>query len=106
MFKVQEIREIIRLIDQSSISEFVYENDGATISIKKSVENKVVEVVEPTVESAKVVEAEVQQQVVQKEEAVAAKELPKVEAEAVEVAADENVVEIVSPMVGTFYRRP
>ena len=26
MLKVQELREIIRLIDQSSISEFVYEN--------------------------------------------------------------------------------
>lgn len=36
MLKVQEIREIIRLIDQSTISEFTYENEGTVISLKKN----------------------------------------------------------------------
>ena len=35
MLKIQEIREIIKLIDQSSIHEFSYEQDGAKIKIKK-----------------------------------------------------------------------
>ena len=35
MLKVQEIRELIELIDQSSISEFTYEAEGTTVSIKK-----------------------------------------------------------------------
>lgn len=33
--KVQEIRELIKLVDQSSIDEFVYEEDGAKIQMKK-----------------------------------------------------------------------
>ena len=36
MFKVQELREIIKLVDNSSIDEFVYENDGAKINRDKS----------------------------------------------------------------------
>ena len=35
MFKVQEIREIIKLVDASSIDEFVYEADGAKVKLKK-----------------------------------------------------------------------
>ena len=42
MFKVQELRELIRLIDQSSISEFTYENDGSTMTIKKETKQSVV----------------------------------------------------------------
>lgn len=38
MFKVQELREIIKLVDNSSIDEFVYENDGAKIKLKKIME--------------------------------------------------------------------
>ena len=35
MLKIQEIREIIKLIDQSSIEKFTYESDGAKIELKK-----------------------------------------------------------------------
>ena len=35
MLKIQEIREIIKLIDQSSIEKFSYESDGAKIVLKK-----------------------------------------------------------------------
>jgi acetyl-CoA carboxylase biotin carboxyl carrier protein len=44
MLKVQEIRELIKLIDQSSIDEFEYEHEGASIKMKK---NTGVTVVEP-----------------------------------------------------------
>src|SRR5690625_5108874 len=105
MFKVQEIREIIRLIDQSSISEFTYENDGATLSIKKEIENNVQYVSEQVVKEQ--VDQPVVQQVQQKEETFVTKEIPKQQAITEEVTEnDNNIVEIVSPMVGTFYRRP
>src|SRR5699024_1749920 len=101
MLKVQELREIIRLIDQSSISEFVYENDGSTITIKKPTVREQVNVVEEVIQTPPVVQAP---PVEKKEEVV--KEVPKQETDT-EVAEvdDENVVEIVSPMVGTFYRK-
>ena len=34
--KVQEIRELIKLIDQSNISELTFENDGSKIKLRKS----------------------------------------------------------------------
>ena len=37
MLKIQEIREIIKLIDQSSIEKFSYESEGAKIVLKKGV---------------------------------------------------------------------
>lgn len=35
MLKVEELREIIKLIDESSINEFSYEADGAKVKLKK-----------------------------------------------------------------------
>lgn len=35
MLKVQEIRELIKLIDESSITEFKYETDNAEVHLKK-----------------------------------------------------------------------
>ena len=34
--KIQEIREIIKLVDQSSLGEFLYESEGTKIKLKKS----------------------------------------------------------------------
>jgi len=99
MLKVQELREIIRLVDQSSISEFCYEKDDSKIKIKKQVA-----VVAEQPASQKVVETPV---VEEKKETVTVKEVPKKQAttEVVE-DSDDSLVEIVSPMVGTFYRKP
>jgi acetyl-CoA carboxylase biotin carboxyl carrier protein len=53
MLKIQEIREIIKLIDQSSIEKFTYESDGAKLELKKgsgaqaAVATPVVEQVQP-----------------------------------------------------------
>lgn len=105
MFKVQELRELIRLVDQSSISEFTYENEGATMTIKK--ESKPVAVA-PAVEVAEQAAPTPAPAVVEaKKEEVVLKEIPK--QQAVPTAAseeDDSLVEIVSPMVGTFYRKP
>lgn len=106
MFKVQEIREIIRLIDNTSISEFSYENDGATLSIKKQAEGVQQVVTEQT--AAPVAQAAPAPQAApKKEETFETKEIPKQQA-ITEPAEDndEDVVEVVSPMVGTFYRKP
>ncbi len=35
MFKIQEVRELIKLIDSSNIDEFEYKKDGTTIKMKK-----------------------------------------------------------------------
>src|SRR5699024_9063711 len=87
------------LVDQSSISEFCYEKDDSKIKIKKQVA-----VVAEQPASQKVVETPV---VEEKKETVAVKEVPKKQAttEVVE-DSDDSIIEIVSPMVGTFYRKP
>ncbi|GAB0170818.1 acetyl-CoA carboxylase biotin carboxyl carrier protein [Lysinibacillus sp. CTST325] len=103
MFKIQEIREIIKLVDSSSIDEFVYEVDGAKVKLKK---NGVV--VTDTVAPKKEVVAPVVQQVAP----VAAPVAPATPAKAEEAPAaaaannDPSLHKIVSPMVGTFYQSP
>ncbi|MFS0672775.1 acetyl-CoA carboxylase biotin carboxyl carrier protein [Ornithinibacillus sp. 179-J 7C1 HS] len=98
MLKVQEIREIIKLVDQSSINEFTYETNGTKVSMKKSTDSVVTQA-KPTVQIEKEV---MQQPVVQpvKEEVLEKTETP---------VQKNNVnfdYEITSPMVGTFYSAP
>ncbi|MBS4215722.1 MULTISPECIES: acetyl-CoA carboxylase biotin carboxyl carrier protein [Neobacillus] len=106
MLKVQEIRELIKLVDQSSIEEFVYENEGSKIQMKK---NNGVTVVQPAAQPAAVaapvavqaapVPAPAPQAPVQ----AVKQEAPK--AASVETE-DTNLHKITSPMVGTFYASP
>lgn len=98
MLKVQEIRELIKLIDESSIDEFEYENDGSKVVLKK---NDVQYAAAP----------QVQQPVVQEAPAKAPQPEAKapVKEEAKQEAAeqiDDSLHKIESPMVGTFYARP
>lgn len=102
MLKVQEIREIIKLIDQSSINEFTYELDGAKVSMKKS--------------NGVEVEATPRQMVEKQEQPIQVSELAE-PATRVEKSDEPAVVadssnqtssadydyEVVSPMVGTLY---
>jgi len=104
MFKVQEMRELIRLIDKSTISEFTYKNDDAKLTIKKELGNA--QVIEGTSnESSSVATPKsapaTQQETAPISESTAAKEEPS-------EATEENVgiEEVVSPMVGTFYQKP
>jgi acetyl-CoA carboxylase biotin carboxyl carrier protein len=100
MLKVQEIREIIKLVDQSSINEFTFETNGTKVSMKKLSENVVVQ----------------SQPVVQVEKQITPVQQPSVQApiqEAAEQAESPEKVstvnfdhEITSPMVGTFYSSP
>lgn len=103
MLKVQEIRELIKLVDQSSIDEFSYEYEGSKIKMKKHGEVK--SVVEHVQAAAP---APVPQPVPAVQEAP--KPEPKAEAAAVQEVKQEEVQDtsdlhkIVSPMVGTFYQ--
>ncbi|MBT2677559.1 acetyl-CoA carboxylase biotin carboxyl carrier protein [Bacillus sp. ISL-35] len=102
MLKVQEIRELIKLVDQSSIDEFSYEYEGSKIKMKKHGEVK--SVAEHVQQAAP---APAAQPVPAVQEA--SRPEPKVEAAAVqevkqeEVQDTSNLHKIVSPMVGTFY---
>lgn len=103
MFKVQEIREIIKLVDASSIDEFVYEADGAKVKLKKN--NGVTEVAAPKkVQEAAPVAVAAAPAPVQVETAPAP--APKVEAPAAPVENTADLHKITSPMVGTFYQAP
>jgi acetyl-CoA carboxylase biotin carboxyl carrier protein len=96
MLKVQEIRELIKLIDESSIDEFSYETEGTTVSMKKAA-------AEIDVQPTKQVVKQVEQPV----------EAAKTEPQPVEAKADTDGsqvqttvsydYEIESPMVGTLY---
>lgn len=100
MLKVQEIREIIKLIDQSSINEFTYETNGTTVSMKKDGNNVVQSTNhEDTMEQPAVpAKAEAVVQTVPTPEVTKEKENETVN----ENKADYDY-EIVSPMVGTLY---
>lgn len=102
MFKVQEIREIIKLVDASSIDEFVYEADGAKVKLKKN--NGVTEVAAPKKVQEAAPVAVAAPAPVQVEAAPAP--APKVEAPAAPVENTADLHKITSPMVGTFYQAP
>ncbi|RBW70606.1 acetyl-CoA carboxylase biotin carboxyl carrier protein [Bacillus taeanensis] len=96
MLKIQEIRELIKLIDKSSIDEFTYEHEGNVISLKKN---------NAAVQPQQVVEAPVQVSA-QKPEIVTEEKAPQQVSEQAAPKSEENYKKIVSPMVGTFYASP
>ena len=104
MFKVQELREIIKLVDGSSIDEFVYENDGAKLKLKKN--NGVISEIVLPKETAPVVQQAAPVTAPAVAEAKKAEEV-KVEETATPVnVEDSSLHKITSPMVGTFYQAP
>ena len=108
MLKIQELRELIKLVDQSSIDEFSYELDGSKIKMKKSkavtyVEEKAAAKTNEVHKAEETVSKSDQEASVQASKAV---EAPVKEEAPAKPAADENLHKIVSPMVGTFYQSP
>lgn len=99
MLKIQEIREIIKLIDQSSIQKFSLESDGGKIKLEKNGGQAVTTVTEAP-QTPQAAPAPVQAPV-----AVAPAPTPEAPAApAAEVATDETLHKITSPMVGTYYQ--
>jgi acetyl-CoA carboxylase biotin carboxyl carrier protein len=98
MLKVQEIRELIKLVDQSNIDEFVYEQEGSKIKMKKKGnEAAVVQQVQPAAPAPQ----PVQPAAIKVEAPIA--EAPAQEPVQQAPSVDANLHKIVSPMVGTFY---
>ncbi|MFA1710150.1 acetyl-CoA carboxylase biotin carboxyl carrier protein [Peribacillus frigoritolerans] len=101
MFKIHEIREMIKLVDETSIEQLEIEEGDSKVLIQRNVgvvpvytETPVVLAKKPIKEIAK---AHVQVAAT-KETAVEVHKSPKNE--------NENYSKIVSPMVGTFYAAP
>lgn len=107
MFKVQEIRELIKLVGQSNIDEFVYEHEGTKIKMKKNIlgEAVVVPTAQPVQQAQPAVVADVQKssapQVQAQPKAVAVETVTEPQA-----ADTSDLYKITSPMVGTFYSAP
>ncbi|MBG9722609.1 acetyl-CoA carboxylase biotin carboxyl carrier protein [Bacillus mycoides] len=97
MFKIQEVRELIKLIDSSNIDEFEYKKDGTTIKMKKR-GNEVVTVQAPVMKQVVQPAASVEV-----ETAVAAAQVEAPKQEEKTAVQNENLHKITSPMVGTFY---
>jgi len=90
MFKLSEIKELIKLVDESSVQELEIENEGSRLSIRKPGKTEYVQAaaVQPQVIAAPQV---------QQPAAVVAEAAPQVD-------TTSHLHKIVSPMVGTFYR--
>ncbi|WP_432358652.1 acetyl-CoA carboxylase biotin carboxyl carrier protein [Sporosarcina sp. UB5] len=107
MLKIQEIREIIKLIDQSSIEKFTFESEGTKIKLEKAngaqqypvqVEQRKeenVQQVQPTVQETRKESAE---------QAPAEQENREQKADSSTAENDPSLHKITSPMVGTFYK--
>ncbi|WP_026563635.1 acetyl-CoA carboxylase biotin carboxyl carrier protein [Bacillus sp. UNC41MFS5] len=108
MLKVQEIRELIKLVDQSSIDEFVYENEGSKIKMKKNVSATYVSQVSAAPSVIEAVPTPLAPIVQTATPSVAVQEVGQEvqKQETVKQADTTNLHKIVSPMVGTFYASP
>lgn len=103
MLKIQEIREIIKLIDQSNIDEFSYEQEGAKLKLKKKGEVHTVVASAPTPAPVQPAAVEAPIAAAATPQATPAAQPVKEETKPVE---DTNLHKITSPMVGTFYASP
>lgn len=105
MLKVQEIRELIKLVDQSSIDEFTYEYEGSKIKMKKSAAENV-KAVKPAVQITEAAPAVVQAVEAPAAPAPAKQQVVKEEPPVSSNADADDLYKITSPMVGTFYVSP
>jgi acetyl-CoA carboxylase biotin carboxyl carrier protein len=104
MLKIQEIREIIKLIDHSSIDEFSYEAEGTKVKLKKnSVNGSTEQVVTQAKPEAAVAVAPVPVETTQAPVAPTSNESVAHSEQNESAVNDDSLHKIKSPMVGTFY---
>ncbi|RKD25577.1 acetyl-CoA carboxylase, biotin carboxyl carrier protein [Ammoniphilus oxalaticus] len=112
MLKIQDLRELIKLIDQSSLQEFELESEGTKLTIRKNgltlqqqgsgdVTASVFQSPPTSVESVSVPHAE----------SLSSSSAPQLAVttpadSTADATADDLLHKIVSPMVGTFYSKP
>ncbi|TWI57170.1 acetyl-CoA carboxylase biotin carboxyl carrier protein [Halalkalibacter nanhaiisediminis] len=108
MYKINEIKELIRTLDKSSIDELTIKGEGKQVltlrrnRLQQAVVAKEVNPVQPLVASNNPVTTAAPEQVSEEKPAVAKEQAP-LDNEANE---DATLHEIKSPMVGTFYSAP
>jgi acetyl-CoA carboxylase biotin carboxyl carrier protein len=103
MFKLSEIKELVKLIDQTSVQELEIENEGARLHIRKPGKTELVNVQAAPIThtySGAPIAAQPQGVAPQIAAQPAAMEAPAHKAPALDLH------QIVSPMVGTFYSAP
>jgi acetyl-CoA carboxylase biotin carboxyl carrier protein len=100
MFKLSEIKELIKLVDSTSVQELEVESDGSRLVIRKPGKPEAAHVPAPQAVPAHIPAAPA---------AAAGAPAPAAAAPAEPAPAParaDNLHTIVSPMVGTFYRAP
>ncbi|MBN3522326.1 acetyl-CoA carboxylase biotin carboxyl carrier protein [Paenibacillus apiarius] len=103
MFKISEIKELIKLLDQTSVHELEIENEGCRLSIRKPGKTEVVSVQPaPAQHTYPVVSVAPQQPPA----AVGTAAEQPAQASVAPAAEQAGLHKIVSPMVGTFYSAP
>jgi len=116
MFKIQEIREMIKIIDESTVECLEIEDRDSKIFLRRNLmitpaiiqENKSIKLaISPVSESPAHIEAITNKEISKAPmQAAATKEgIEKVHSTS-ENIGNENLLKIVSPMVGTFYKAP
>ena len=102
MFKLSEIKELIKLVDQTSVQELEIENEGARLLIRKPGKTEVV-----NVQTAPITHTYTQApSIAAPQPVVEAAAQPSAAATEAASASKDNLHRIVSPMVGTFYSAP
>ncbi|GGN95515.1 acetyl-CoA carboxylase biotin carboxyl carrier protein [Saccharibacillus kuerlensis] len=94
MFKISEIKELIELLDRTSVQELELEEEGARVVIRKGGRFEGAALQAPVL----IQQPQAQAAPVQNTTAAAVSAEPS--------APDESLHKIVSPMVGTFYASP
>ncbi|WP_339062470.1 acetyl-CoA carboxylase biotin carboxyl carrier protein [Tepidibacillus marianensis] len=100
MYKIHELRELIKLIDQSSIQEFELEHEDSKIAMRKQAAEVVTSMMVPQAQHVMVEQPSVAQTM------SVAPSQPVAAPTSVEKVLDANLHQIKSPMVGTFYKAP
>ncbi len=99
MFKLSEIKELIKLVDQTTVHELEIENEGMRLAIRKPGRTEIVNVQTAPLSHTYLPAAPT----VAQAPAVPAATLPEAKSAATD---NSHLHRIVSPMVGTFYRSP
>ena len=100
MFKLHEIRELIRLVDESSIQEFKLDHEGSKLTLKKQPIGEIVTTVNPRELPG---EQKIVPQLSEKNDQPINQTNQGTNASN---EIDKNLHQIKSPMVGTFYKSP
>jgi len=97
LLKIEELKELIQLIDDSSIDEFEYEIDNSKVVLRKSKEGVIPQTV---------VQAPIAPQAQPVQSAAVQQDSQGSSADNDNVDQRDDLHEIASPMVGTFYAKP